>query len=84
MTTRAGKVLDVEIDDTTVTINGNVTIVLGDIFCEQGILHLIDNLLTFLSWDVFLVLLGSLCRGWPRAVVSWRGEGSSRGSLFSF
>jgi uncharacterized surface protein with fasciclin (FAS1) repeats len=54
MTTLAGQVLDVKIDDTTVTINGNVTIVQGDIFCEQGIMHVIDSPLPlFLSWDVF-------------------------------
>jgi uncharacterized surface protein with fasciclin (FAS1) repeats len=54
MTTLAGQVLDVKIDDTTVIINGNVTIVQGDIFCEQGIMHVIDSPLTlFLSWDVF-------------------------------
>jgi uncharacterized surface protein with fasciclin (FAS1) repeats len=54
MTTLAGQVLDVKIDDMTVTINGNVTIVQGDIFCEQGIMHVIDSPLTlFLSWDVF-------------------------------
>ena len=53
MTTQAGQVLEVKINDTTVTINGNVTIVQGDIFSEQGILHVIDNPLTFLSWDVF-------------------------------
>lgn len=52
MTTRAGRVLDVKINDATVTINGNVRIVQGDIFCEQGILHIIDNPLT-LPWDVF-------------------------------
>jgi hypothetical protein len=40
-------------NDTTVTINGNVTIVQGDVFSEQGILHVIDNPLIFLSWDVF-------------------------------
>ena len=54
MTTLAGQVLDVKIDDMTVTINGNVTIVQGDIFCEQGIMHVIDSPLPlFLSWDVF-------------------------------
>ena len=50
MTTLAGQVLDVAIDDTTVTINGNVTIVQGDVFCEQGIMHVLDNpLALFLS-----------------------------------
>ena len=50
MTTRGGQVLDVDIDDVTVTINGNVTIVRGDIFSQQGLLHVIDNPLTlFLS-----------------------------------
>jgi uncharacterized surface protein with fasciclin (FAS1) repeats len=54
MTTLAGQVLDVKIDDTTVTINGNVRIVQGDVFCEQGIMHVIDSPLTlFLTWDVF-------------------------------
>jgi uncharacterized surface protein with fasciclin (FAS1) repeats len=53
MTTQAGQVLEVKINDTTVTINGNVTIVQGDIFSEQGILHVIDNPITFISWDVF-------------------------------
>jgi uncharacterized surface protein with fasciclin (FAS1) repeats len=43
MTTQAGQVLDVKINDTTVTINGIVTIVQGDVFCEQGIMHVIDN-----------------------------------------
>jgi hypothetical protein len=38
MTTLAGPVLDVEIDDTPVATNGNLTIVDGDIFCEQGIM----------------------------------------------
>jgi uncharacterized surface protein with fasciclin (FAS1) repeats len=56
MTTLAGQVLDVKIDDTTVIINGNVTIVQGDIFCEQGIMHVIDSPLTRSLPGMYLVV----------------------------
>ena len=43
--TQAGQVLVLSIDDAGVTINGVATIVQSDIFCEQGILQVIDKIL---------------------------------------
>jgi uncharacterized surface protein with fasciclin (FAS1) repeats len=41
----AGKSLDLLIGDDTVTINGDVTIIQGDIFSEGGIVHVIDKVI---------------------------------------
>jgi uncharacterized surface protein with fasciclin (FAS1) repeats len=50
---QAGQVLELEIIDDDVTINGDARIVQGDVYSEHGILHIIDRPLIFSSllWE---------------------------------